>query len=227
MPAEATTTALLWEGRTPAARGPAATLSVDAIAAAGVAIADQHGIGAVSMQAVAESLGFTKMALYRHVRGKDELLAVMVEAAVEDVPELGRRRNWRAQLEAFASALADVWARHPWVPWVTRGRRQMGPREVAWVEAALQPLTRTRLTPTERLDAVFLLFGHLRNTHSLDTAGTQPWHEPALGERIRQHPEHYPALADMPADGVSADNGRSFGLARILDGIERLHESRA
>lgn len=227
MSTESATTTLLWDGRTPAARGPAATLSIEAIAAAGVAIADEHGIGAVSMQAVAESLGFTKMALYRHVRGKDELLAVMVEAAVEEVPRLDARQPWRERITVFADALADVWRRHPWVPWVTRGRRLMGPREVAWVECALEPLVDTSLTPTERLDAVFLLFGHLRNTHSLDTAGTQPWHDPALGERLRQSAEHYPALADLSSVGASEDNGRSFGLERILDGIERLHESRA
>lgn len=220
------TTGLLWEGRPPSRRGPSATLSVDAIARAGVTIADEHGLDAVTMQAVAESLSFTKMSLYRHLRSKDELLAVMIELAVEDVPDLDPRDSWRRRLETFASALADVWSRHPWLPWATRGRRVMGPREVAWTECALEPLAETRLTPAERLDAVVLISGHLRNTQSTVGGGTQPWHDPAMAEFLEDHADRFPALSDLASTELSDDNGRTFGLERILDGIQSLHEAR-
>jgi hypothetical protein len=39
---------------------------------------------------------------------------------------------------------------------------------VAWVECALSSLSTTRLTAPEQIDAVFLLFGHLRN-NAVDT----------------------------------------------------------
>ena len=220
------TAALLWEGRTPSRRGPAATLSLAAIAGAGVAIADERGLEAVSMQAVAESLGFTKMSLYRHVRNKDELLAVMIDLAVEDVPDLNTRHSWRTRLVTFAAELTDVWARHPWLPWATRGARVMGPREVSWVECAVEPLADTRLTPAERLDAVFLIFGHLRNTHSTAAAGTQPWHDPTMVELLGDRADRFPALNDLARTELSDDNGRSFGFQLILDGIQSLHDAR-
>ncbi|MFI0453213.1 TetR family transcriptional regulator [Actinomadura sp. 6N118] len=45
-------------------------------------MAGAEGLAALSMQRVAGELGFTKMALYRHVSGKAELIAVMIEEAV-------------------------------------------------------------------------------------------------------------------------------------------------
>lgn len=51
----------------------------------------------------------------------------------------------------------------------------MGPREVAWTEAAVAALDGTPLDGTEKMDAVFLVFGHIRNTQSTSTAGTQAW----------------------------------------------------
>ena len=55
--------ALLWGRRAPATRGPKASLTVEQIAAAAVGIADAGGLDAVSMQAVADALGYSKMAL--------------------------------------------------------------------------------------------------------------------------------------------------------------------
>ena len=220
------TAALLWEGRVAARRGPKPAMTLEQIAEAGVAIADEQGLDAVSMQAVADSLGFTKMSLYRYVAGKDELLAVMVEHAAGDPPALPARAGWRKQLGVWADALIESWLLHPWLPWATVGDRDMGPREVAWVECALRPLTRTRLTTSEQLDAVFLLFGHLRNTQSLTSAGTQPWHEPGVMAMLERHQDRYPALLGASAAKLSRDNGRAFGLACILDGIEAQHQGR-
>ncbi|WP_258025459.1 TetR/AcrR family transcriptional regulator, partial [Streptomyces bambusae] len=75
---------LLWGPHPPAkpARGPKRGLTLDAVAAAGVAIADAEGLAGVSMQRVAGELGVTKMALYRYLPGKAELVALMVEAAL-------------------------------------------------------------------------------------------------------------------------------------------------
>ena len=63
------TVELLWGRRAAPTRGPKASLNIERIAAAAVAVADAEGIDAVSMQRVAEGLDFTKMSLYRHVAG--------------------------------------------------------------------------------------------------------------------------------------------------------------
>src|SRR5262245_45380964 len=113
---------LLWEQSARPARKPRVGLSLDRIARAGIEIADAEGIDAISMQRVAGELGFTKMSLYRYVASKAELLAVMIDLAVGEPPDLGSvSGGWRARLEEVIRQVTDIWRRHPWLPVVTVG----------------------------------------------------------------------------------------------------------
>ncbi len=214
---------LLWGLRTASSRGPKATLTVESIAAAAVAVADTDGIDAVSMQRVAESLDFTKMSLYRHVSGKADLVAVMIEHAVGDAPDLGGvKGGWRPRLERWARSLSTTWDDHPWLPGVTVGGRVMGPREMAWVEAAVAALGETPLSSAERMDVVTLISGHIRNTQAPDVAGTQPWHDHSHVDQIRDRPEEFPTLLELGTRRTrSPRQTRAFGLRCVLDGVER------
>jgi AcrR family transcriptional regulator len=75
--------ALMWGLRDVTKRGPKPSLSVEDIVRAAIEIADAEGLAAVSMARVAERLGNSTMALYRHVKSKDELLILMSDAALE------------------------------------------------------------------------------------------------------------------------------------------------
>jgi AcrR family transcriptional regulator len=227
------TVALLWGLREPPRRGPRPGLTVEQIALAATRIADADGLDALSMQRIAAALGVTKMALYRYVAGKSDLAAIMIEAAVGEPPDLSRvPGGWRARLEEFVALLVETWRLHPWLPWATVGDRVMGPRELGWVESAVSALDGTPLDGAERLDAVFVLFGHIRTTQSLSTAGTQPWTDDKRVTRqlLAAHRERYPALTQvLSAEGSlggSADNGREFGLRRLFDGLQQLVDQR-
>jgi AcrR family transcriptional regulator len=223
---------LLWGQRGQPARGPRPALTLASIAGAAIRIADAEGLDAVSMQRVAGTLDVTKMALYRYVSSKSELVAVMTETAVGDPPDLGRvRGGWRPKLRKWAELLRATWQEHPWIPAATLGDRLMGPRETGWTEAAVAALADTGLTGAERMDAVFLISGHVRNTQS--AGGTQPWTadrrlSPLLTDLVRRDKERFPALvaATGEAGRGRSDNGWSFGLDRILDGIQLLIERR-
>jgi AcrR family transcriptional regulator len=224
---------LLWGHRGQPTRGPRPALTLASIAEAAIKVADEEGLDAVSMQRVAAALDVTKMALYRYVSSKAELLAVMTEIAVGEPPVLaGVRGGWRRRLEKWAELLRATWRQHPWIPAVTVGDRLMGPRETGWTEAAVATLEGTGLTGAERMDAVFLLSGHVRNTQS--AAGTQPWTadrrlSPLLTDLVRRDKERFPALVAATDEGgrQADDNGWTFGLDRILDGLEQLIASRA
>lgn len=230
LPAEhASIVRLLWETREPPSRGPKPQLNTTLIARAAVAIADADGLAAVSMHRVAADLGFTKMALYRHITGKAELIAVMIEAAAGDPPDLTAvPGGWRPGLAEWARLLRVTWQRHPWLPRVTTGDRIMGPREIGWTECAVGALTGTGLDAGAQLDAISLLSGHIRNSEA-GTAGTQPWHSghqagPTVTDLMRAYGDRFPALAAVTATatGSRRDAGWEFGLRCILDGIELL-----
>ncbi|WP_161962418.1 TetR/AcrR family transcriptional regulator [Nocardioides speluncae] len=213
---------LLWGQRRASSRGPQATLNVEKIALAAIKVADADGIDAVSMQRVAESLDFTKMSLYRHVAGKAELLAVMVEHAVGEPPDLRQvKGGWRPRVERWAASLSSTWDAHPWLPGVTAGSRVMGPREMAWSEEAVAALADTSLSAAERMDVVTLLSGHLRSTLTANVVGTQPWHEHGHIDLVREHRERFPSLYELGADRTRTPRQtRDFGLHCVLDGIE-------
>lgn len=220
---------VLWNRRPEATRGPKATLTLDALATVAVEIADTEGIDAVSMQRVAERLGFTKMAIYRHVPNKDVLMAVMIDRAVEAPPDLDEQPGWRARLTRYAEDLWAVWQRHPWLPTVTLGTRAMGPNETAWVERAVRSLADTGLSGDQQIDAVLLLSAQVRTAHSLGTAGSFPWDTsrrltPPMTDVVREHADAFPAiLAATSGSGArpleAVTDG--IGLDCVLDGIER------
>lgn len=218
---------LLWGTRERSNRGPKPALSIERIARTAIEIADAEGFGAISMQRVAGELDFTKMSLYRYVAGKAELIAVMVEAAVGEPPDLMVvPGGWRPRLEEWAHQMRATWQRHPWLPGATVGDRATGPREIGWTESAVAALADSGLDGRERMDAVFLVSGHIRNTHSVTMAGTQPWTtdrrlRPIITQRLREHGDRFQALIEATSSAEpSSDNGFDFGLQRILDGLE-------
>lgn len=237
---------LLWGLREAPSRGPKRALSVRQIAEVGVAIADAEGLAAISMQRVAAELNYTKMALYRYVRSKAELLAVMTDLAIGDPPDFGPpEAGWRARLERWARLIRETWNRHPWLPHVSEWQaspgavrpvtndRIMGPNEVAWVETATSALAGLGLSPQEQLDAVFLVSAHLRATQAMTTYGVLPWrlglpHEELLDRLRGDHEPRFPALAQLASSTYDpAHSAFEFGLSCILDGLDLLIESRA
>lgn len=220
---------LLWGPHPKPARGPRPTVDLDRIARAGIEIADSDGLAEVSMQRVAARLGLTKMALYRYVPGKAELVALMVDAALGPCPPptAWQDGGWRDQLEEWARRLFTVLSHHPWVLDAAVGPRVMGPGELSWMDRAVSALGGTGLNGAERLDAAFLLVSHVRGivqqAHAAGPAGNPEAQLGAiLGDLTQAHGERFPAFTAALASTGRADGedqAWEFGLQRVLDGL--------
>src|SRR5689334_3063133 len=93
--------------------GPAPSLTVSAIAAAAIGLADQRALAARTSREAAAALSTSPAALNRYVASRDELLARMVDTAsaeVEHPPVTGR---WVHDLTAVATRQRDVFGAHP------------------------------------------------------------------------------------------------------------------
>ncbi|QSE92229.1 TetR/AcrR family transcriptional regulator [Rhodococcus pseudokoreensis] len=231
------TAELLWGSPDRPKRGPKPALSLEQIVATAISMADAEGLATLSMQRLAEDLGFTKMSLYRYTPGKAELTALMLDAALGPAPDLSEiDGGWRAALHEWALRMWAGLRRHPWVVDVAVGPRVMGPNELGWLEIGLSALSGTGLTGGERLDSVVLITGHVR---SLAQQSTAPGAETDTPEKalsaimtgiLTDNAERYPEAAAAFASASSSsrqDDALEFGLSRIFDGLAALVAERA
>jgi AcrR family transcriptional regulator len=80
-----------------------------------LALADEQGLAAVSMRAVAARVGVTPMALYRHVGDKSQLLDGLVEQLLAELPLPEPGLPWRDRLGTLSAAVRATARRHPGV----------------------------------------------------------------------------------------------------------------
>ncbi|MEN3304973.1 MAG: hypothetical protein V7603_1175 [Micromonosporaceae bacterium] len=230
---------LLWGPQERPSRGPKPGLSRERIARAAIDLADAEGLGAVSMQRVAGEFGFTTMSLYRYVPGKNELIALMVDTAIGDPPDLAAvPGGWRPRLAEWARQTWQGFQRHPWFLEAAM-QTVMGPRQLGWLEVAVGALAGTGLVGDELVSAVLVVNGHVRSMAPFaphrpsrvdPDFDTEAWAGALVG-LLRQHSDRFPALTAAIADGAFGPSAEGdpleFGLQRVLDGIEVLISARA
>lgn len=234
--------AWLWDRDRLAGRDDKPGLSVERVVRAAVELADADGLEGVSMARVARRLGFTTMSLYRHVASKDELLVLMADTTYGPPPPAEPGIGWRAGLERWARALAEVIFEHPWLLRVPIDGPPTTPGSLAWLEAGLEVLAETRLDEGEKTGVVLLVNGcawwHARIVTEI--AATARERGQSEEDVLAQQGAAFIALAGgdrFPAVRQAIDAGLfaeeddeddfAFGLQVTLDGIARLVERRA
>jgi AcrR family transcriptional regulator len=242
--------ALLWGRREQPRRGRRAELSVDAIVAAAIRLADSDGLDAVSMARVAKQVGFTTMSLYRHVGSKDELLQLMWNASAEGADSLVLSGDdWRARLTCWAMVQRELIDRHAWITEMPMAVPPLAPNSLTFVEKGLASLDGSGLDDETRLRVLGLISSYTlseaRMAHDArraaagsEATGQRRWSfEGLLRELV--DPDGYPRLHRIAWAAAEAEAERSgqdedpvaeelaefrFGLERILDGVQALLE---
>ncbi|XRQ05925.1 TetR/AcrR family transcriptional regulator [Actinomadura welshii] len=236
--------AIAWGLQEAPQRGPARGLTHARIAAAAIEIADAEGLGAVTMQAVAKSLDFTTMSLYRYVAGKDELVRLMQDAALTSADAVELPADWREALRTWAGMIRDVYRAHPWVLEIPRGQVSvLMPASVRAADLGLAALSGLALADDEKIAAILLISQHVISMveleQSLAAEGGAPI-TPAGAEALRgvitaeRFPHVGPLMAaggfvveaepSAEAEGVDAEY--DFGLDLLIAGLEALERRR-
>lgn len=226
---------LLWGSRDRASRGPRPGLRVETIVASAIEVVTAEGLAALTMSRIAEELDVTTMALYRYVPGKDELVDLMIDAAL-GTPPPPTGKGWRADLAQWVRADLEIFRRHPWLLETTISRVPIGPNWLAWLEALLTAMKDIGLTGREMISVAFLVDGHARSAAEivLGVTSTPAW--AADFGRVLQTviaDNRFPALAQVAAAGAfdkptpEDQNHFEFGLQRLLDGIDTFIDARA
>ncbi|WP_040815724.1 TetR/AcrR family transcriptional regulator [Nocardia concava] len=228
----------LWRLTAETRLGRPAELDVERVVRTAVELADRDGLSAVSLAKVAAALGFTKMALYRHVGSKAELFELMSDHAIGPAPDLTTTPGqWRDGLRQWARALRAVYTTHPWLPQLPITGPPRGPHSIAWMDAALRPLAATDLDWATKVGIVMLINMHVRQSilltqqladarqHTgLNAAQVNQNYGTALAALVDQN--RFPEAAKLfaaqlfqsPPDEAE-DSDFTFGLEVILNGV--------
>ncbi|GAA1355920.1 TetR/AcrR family transcriptional regulator [Streptomyces beijiangensis] len=105
----------LWERLERPAPAARTSLTPRKIAEVAVAIADAEGFAAVTMRRLAKELDVAPMAAYRHVSGKDDLWALMIDRIFTELGAAPEAKGWRGVLRAEALNVRELMLRHPWM----------------------------------------------------------------------------------------------------------------
>src|SRR5688500_3474876 len=160
---------LLWAGDARPNRGPKRALTAEDVVQAAIALADREGLAALTMQAVAQEVGFTAMALDRYCPGKEALIDAIVDAARgTPPPRSGPKGAWRDEVARWAHAKRAMLITRPWLAELPFVAAPHGPNWLLWLEALAAPLARTGLVGTDVGQMLSIVDGYTRGAS--DTA---------------------------------------------------------
>lgn len=239
---------LLWRrtlGEPQGSRGPRQRLSVDEVVRAAIAVADAEGLETFSMRKVAERLGLGVMSIYTYVPGREELIGLMVDEVQGECEHPELAGPLRERLTRVARELWDEYHRHPWLLQVVQHRPFIGPNGTDRYEWQLRAIDGIGFGDIEMDQIVTLVSGFAasaarasidaRRAREISGITDEQWWEinaPIL-ERIMD-PSRYVLSGRVGTAAGEAyqavsdpDLAFTFGLDRILDGIDALAAARS
>lgn len=213
-----------------AVTAPRAALDRSRIVDAAIALADDGGLESASMRRVAEALGVTPMALYKHVANREQLIDAMVDRVVERIRPDVAGVGWKAALRARILSARDVIRQHEWMQAAIESRTMAGPAVLAHMDQLMTIMFSGGLSADLVHHAMHALstrmWGFTRDVIPTPSPPTAP------EERVKAFEAfaiHYPAIVRMattaPHAGAECDADAEFlfALDVLIDGFERLH----
>ena len=227
---------LLWDDRSQPTRGPKPGVTPDDVVQAAMQIADEDGLAAVTMNAVATRLGFTTMAIYRYFPNKETLFDAIVDAGMGLPPRPTEPRgDWRARSRSGRARSGRCCVRVRGWRSCRSSPRRTGRTGSVGSRRSPSRSPATGLSSPDMGEMISVIDGYTRGAS--DTAislarararGTSELEWAAavgadLGRAIGD--PRFPKFAAMlttPSDGRprTMEESFEFGLQRVLDGIE-------
>jgi AcrR family transcriptional regulator len=199
-------------------------LSRPRIVRAALRLVDEKGLPAMTMRALATELEVSPMALYNHVRDKDELVDLTFDLMLGEVDTSTTEGDWLTQLRALVRSYHQALAAHHQLARAYSDRVRIGPHSLLIMERAIGLLLEGGFSPPEASDAFFALFTY--------TAGFQlmghivPLRDSATREKTGYYPplppERIPAITAVSPhlDGVHRPGRFDYGLDLLLAGLQ-------
>jgi TetR/AcrR family transcriptional regulator, tetracycline repressor protein len=188
------------------------------------------GAQALSMRRLAGRLGVVPGALYRHVRGKEQLYDLVLDAVLAEVDcqtDLGA--PWADQVAALARRLRSVLESHPGIAALLKARDPVSPASLTLAEAFLARLRTAGLPSSQAVMAFRLVYDYTAGFALADP--TSPAEQRLRDTATRQElhaflrslpASRFPALATHGTHVWADDRDERFGsgLDTLLRGLQ-------
>ncbi|HSV68452.1 MAG TPA: TetR/AcrR family transcriptional regulator C-terminal domain-containing protein [Mycobacteriales bacterium] len=213
------------------------TLTRERVVAEALTLIAQEGVEALTMRALAARLGVVPGALYRHVRGKEQLRDLVVDGVLSEVDcHLDPALPWTEQIRLLAHRLQNVLQAHPGVAGLLKTRDPLGPHSLAVAEAFLLPLHTAGFAHREAGLAFFLIVDYTIGFEVSDTrtsVNEQRVRDAATRTRLHEFfrslpDDRFPTLAAL-GEHVWLDNRAerfTSGLNILIDGLEQARHTK-
>ena len=205
-------------------------LTRERVVAEALTIIAADGAQALSMRALAARLGVVPGALYRHVRGKEQLYDLILDAVLGEVDcRTDPAAPWAAQVAALAGRLRAVLENRPGTAALLKTRDPLSPASLELAEAFLAPLLAAGLPGRDAAVAFRLVYDYTLGFALADP--TSPAERRLRDTATRQQlhaffralpASRFPALAANGVHAWDGDRDQRFaaGLDTLLRGIE-------
>lgn len=205
-------------------------LSQELIVRTGLDVLLREGLDAVSMRRVAQALGTGPASLYAHVATKDELLELMLDQVLEEVPlPAPDPERWQDQIRDLLRDQVDAMLAHPGIAKVAwQVMIPVGPNALRHAEALLSLLRAGGLSLTRAAYAADALALYTK-AFAYEGSTWRAVDQTEIAARGRQMGEYLNSLppdafANMLATGhlftaETAAERFEFGLDMLLGGL--------
>ncbi|MEV1290517.1 WHG domain-containing protein [Micromonospora sp. NPDC049679] len=188
-----------------------------------MALADEEGLAALSMRAVAQRLGLSSMALYPYVGSKDGLLDGLVDLLVAELlpPAVATEGDWRERLRTVARAVRAIAHAHPGAYALMMGRPSTTPDAARLLDVLYDALLEAGVPEPQVPRLERLLTTLVLGFAAAELNGR--FHSRHPDRRARLGPDELPAHARLAAH-LSADVDWDAEFEADLDDAIRLVE---
>ena len=203
-------------------------LSRDQVLRAAVALADEGGIGALSMRKLGEAVGVEAMSLYNHIASKSDLLDGMIDIVFSEIDLPPAGLDWKSAMRQRAISAREALRRHSWAIGLMESRTSPGPATLRHHDAVLGCLRAAGFSIEMTAHAYSLLDSYIYG-FALQEA-TLPFGTSQEAAKVAQQifgsaaAQQYPHLAELTVEHVlhpDYDYGEEFGIGLdlILDAL--------
>jgi AcrR family transcriptional regulator len=205
-------------------------LSRQRVLRAAVALADEGGIGSLSMRRLAQELGVEAMSLYHHVANKDDILDGLVDVVFGEIDLPSGEAGWRAAMRRRAISIREALLRHPWAVGLMESRPTPGSPTLRHHDAVLGILRNGGFSVEMAAHAFSVLDSYIYG-FAMQEANL-PFHTAEELEAVAETifgdlpAGEYPYLTELTVEhvmkpGYDYGNEYVFGLDLILEGLDR------